>query len=81
MICGIVPTFLGLESHQGTIISYVTPIGRPQWDFQITVTAKKCFEFHSLYKFKKKTLNLIIINLYYKTMMRVDQGSSQHLEQ
>ena len=25
-ICGIVPTFLSLEAHQGTIISYVTAI-------------------------------------------------------
>ena len=49
--CGILPTFLSLEAHQGKIISYVTAIRKPQWDFQITVTAKKCFAFHSLYNF------------------------------
>ena len=59
--CGILPTFLSLEAHQGKIISYVTAIWKPQWDFQITVTAKKCFAFHSLYNFKTSTLTLIIL--------------------
>ena len=31
--CGILPTFLCLESHQGKIISHVTVIWRPQWVF------------------------------------------------
>ena len=80
--CGILPTFLSLEAHQGKIISYVTAIWKPQWDFQITVTAKKCFAFHSLYNFKRSSLNLIIItHLYYKTMLRVNQGSSWGKEQ
>ena len=52
------PTFLSLEAHQGTIISYVTAIWRPQWDLQLTVTAKKCFAFHSLSKFKRVHLIL-----------------------
>ena len=80
--CGILPTFLSLEAHQGKIISYVTAIWKPQWDFQITVTAKKCFAFHSLYNFKRSPLNLIIItHLCYKTMLRVNQGSSWGKEQ
>ena len=80
--CGILPTFLSLEAHQGKIISYVTAIWKPQWDFQITVTAKKCFAFHSLYNFKRSPLNLIIItHLCYKTMLRVSQGSIWGKEQ
>ena len=80
--CGILPTFLSLEAHQGKIISYVTAIWKPQWDFQITVTAKKCFAFHSLYNFKRSPLNIIIItHLCYKTMLRVNQGSSWGKEQ
>ena len=59
--CGILPTFLSLEAHQGKTISYVTAIWQPHWDFQITVTAKKCFAFHSLYNFKTSTLTLIIL--------------------
>ena len=50
------PTFLSIESHQGTIISYVIVIWRSHWDFQLTVTAKKCFDFHRFNKFKRSTL-------------------------
>ena len=31
--CGILPTFLSLEAHQGKIFSYVTAIWRPKWVF------------------------------------------------
>ena len=33
IFCGILPTFLCLESHQGKIISCVTVVWRPQWVF------------------------------------------------
>ena len=50
--------------------------------YQLTVTAKNFFAFHRPNKFKRSTLNLIIIiHLLYKTMLKVNQGSSQHMEQ